>query len=95
VTANQLSAAGNKQPLTARQIIGTQRHTLKMAAPNTGSYIHNFSLFMPLKYLNESRECLKDQTHELETLRRRRRRRLETCVEASVNFSLSEQISFC
>jgi len=49
VTANQLSAAGNKQPLTARQIVGTQRHTLKMAAPNTGSYIDNFSLFMLLR----------------------------------------------
>ncbi|GFG32169.1 hypothetical protein Cfor_09697 [Coptotermes formosanus] len=49
VTANQLSAAGNKQPLTARQIIGAQRHTVKMAAPNTGRYIDSFSLFIPLK----------------------------------------------
>lgn len=67
VTANQLSAAGNKQPLTARQIVGTQRHTLKMAAPNTGSYIHNFSLFMMLKHFNRNRECLQYQTHELKT----------------------------
>ncbi|KDR23811.1 hypothetical protein L798_11391 [Zootermopsis nevadensis] len=37
LTANQLSTAGNKQTLTARQIVSTQRHTLKMATANTGS----------------------------------------------------------
>jgi len=53
VTANQLSAAGNKQPLTARQIVSTQRHTLKMAAPNTGSYIHNFSFIYAAEILQQ------------------------------------------
>ena len=87
VTANQLSAAGNKQPLTARQIVGTQRHTLKMAAPNTGSYIHNFSLFMLLKYFNKNREYLKDQTDELETHITENIRNLCRVV---MNFHLSE-----
>jgi hypothetical protein len=40
VTANQLSAAGNKQPVTARQIVSSQRHTLKIAPPNTGSFMY-------------------------------------------------------
>jgi hypothetical protein len=43
VTANQLSAAGNKQAMAARQIVSTQRHTLKMAPPHTGNNIHYVS----------------------------------------------------
>jgi hypothetical protein len=52
VTANQLSAVGNKQTLTARQIVSTQRHTLKVAPHNIGNSLCLLIIhFVPKKFL--------------------------------------------